>query len=297
MSCEVAGTAAGQRLREALRDRVVARLFDAIAPGYRAGLAADGKLLDGRISVRCYANNDGGSQEDETEKHQQGQQEASEQGPEDEAAKAAAEDANDDNDDNDDDDDDLFGDEDDDWNGATGSDDNGKNATTSGFAEDKSSRDDAPSTLGPHVDGRTLTLLQASRDAPSTLGPHVDGNIMTLLFADGPGLQVPQMPPANPTLTPAQIAATGMPTIGPVDGGGGGGGGQALVSWADVGGFWEYGGLLVTFGHGWTRTAALQKALPLRCPVLHRVRRGDSPRMSIPYLVRAVDQHDDPTTM
>ena len=38
-------------------DRVVARLEDAVAgPAFRETLAAEGSTLDGRISVRCYAN-------------------------------------------------------------------------------------------------------------------------------------------------------------------------------------------------------------------------------------------------
>merc|ERR1711933_127468 len=57
VSCEVAAIAAGQQLRVAMRDKVVARLFDAIAgPSFRGSLREEGKLLDGRISVRCYAN-------------------------------------------------------------------------------------------------------------------------------------------------------------------------------------------------------------------------------------------------
>ena len=57
VSCEVAGSAAGRRLREAMRDRVGARLVDAVAgPAFRETLAAEGSTLDGRISVRCYAN-------------------------------------------------------------------------------------------------------------------------------------------------------------------------------------------------------------------------------------------------
>ena len=40
-----------------MRDRVVARLVDAVAgPAFRETLAAEGSTLDGRISVRCYAN-------------------------------------------------------------------------------------------------------------------------------------------------------------------------------------------------------------------------------------------------
>jgi hypothetical protein len=55
-TCEIADTSAGQALREALREKVVGRLVDTLTggPEYRRGLADAGKVLDGRVSVRCY---------------------------------------------------------------------------------------------------------------------------------------------------------------------------------------------------------------------------------------------------
>ena len=51
------GCSAAALLREAMLDRVVARLVDAVAgPASRETLAAEDSTLDRLISVRCYAN-------------------------------------------------------------------------------------------------------------------------------------------------------------------------------------------------------------------------------------------------
>ena len=51
------GCSAAALLREAMLDRVVARLVDAVAgPASRETLAAEDSILDRRSSVRCYAN-------------------------------------------------------------------------------------------------------------------------------------------------------------------------------------------------------------------------------------------------
>ena len=114
-----------------------------------------------------------------------------------------------------------------------------------------------------------------------SLGAHVDANLFTLLWQSTPGLQVVVDIP-NRTIEASDVISFGIPSIGPV---------RQVVdegNWATVQA--PEDAIILTFGREWYSSFA-QRILPVRCPVLHRVKL-DKPqeqqeyRFSIPFLVR-----------